>query len=116
MHLFVASVGVHGDPIAPVVLALALILVAAKIGGDLATRIGQPSVLGELAFGVLIGNLSLVGFDGLEPIKHDGTISMLAGLGVLILLFEVGLESTISQMMRVGLSAFMVAALGGFCW
>lgn len=112
MHLFVASVGVHGDPIAPVVLALALILVAAKIGGDLATRIGQPSVLGELAFGVLIGNLSLVGFDGLEPIKHDGTISMLAGLGVLILLFEVGLESTISQMMRVGLSAFMVASLG----
>ena len=112
MHLFVASVGVHGDPIAPVVLALALILVAAKIGGDLATRIGQPSVLGELAFGVLIGNLSLLGFDGLEPIKHDGTISMLAGLGVLILLFEVGLESTISQMMRVGLSAFMVASLG----
>ncbi len=112
MHLFVASVGVHGDPIAPVVLALALILVAAKIGGDLASRIGQPSVLGELAFGVLIGNLSLVGFDGLEPIKHDGTISMLAGLGVLILLFEVGLESTISQMMRVGLSAFMVASLG----
>jgi len=112
VHLFVASAGVHGDPIAPVVLALALILVAAKIGGDLATRIGQPSVLGELAFGVLIGNLNLVGFDGLEPIKHDGTISMLASLGVLILLFEVGLESTISQMMKVGLSAFMVATLG----
>ena len=112
MHLFVASAGVHGDPIAPVVLALALILIAAKIGGDLAARIGQPSVLGELAFGVLIGNLNLVGFDGLEPIKHDGTISMLASLGVLILLFEVGLESTISQMMKVGLSAFMVATLG----
>ena len=112
MHLFVASAGVHGDPIAPIVLALALILVAAKIGGDLAARIGQPSVLGELAFGVLIGNLNLVGFDGLEPIKHDGTISMLASLGVLILLFEVGLESTISQMMKVGLSAFMVATLG----
>ena len=112
MHLFVASAGVHGDPIAPVVLALALILVAAKIGGDLARRIGQPAVLGELAFGVLIGNLTLVGFDGLEPIKHDGTISMLASLGVLILLFEVGLESTISQMMKVGLSAFMVATLG----
>jgi Kef-type K+ transport system membrane component KefB len=112
VHFFVASAGVHGDPIAPVVLALALILVAAKIGGDLASRIGQPSVLGELAFGVLIGNLNLVGFEGLEPIKHDATINMLASLGVLILLFEVGLESTISQMMKVGLSAFMVAILG----
>jgi Kef-type K+ transport system membrane component KefB len=112
VHFFVASAGVHGDPIAPVVLALALILIAAKIGGDLATRIGQPAVLGELAFGVLIGNLNLVGFGGLEPIKHDGTISMLASLGVLILLFEVGLESTISQMLKVGLSAFLVATLG----
>ena len=112
LNFFVASAGAHVDPVAPVVLALALILVAAKIGGDLAARIGQPSVLGELAFGVLIGNLNLVGFDGLEPIKHDGTISMLASLGVLILLFEVGLESTISQMMKVGLSAFMVATLG----
>ncbi len=112
MHFFIASAGVHGDPIAPVVLALALILVAAKIGGDLARRIGQPAVLGELAFGVLIGNLSLAGFDGLEPIKQDGTISMLASLGVLILLFEVGLESTISQMLKVGLSAFIVATLG----
>ncbi len=112
MHFFIAAGGVHGDPIAPVVLALALILVAAKIGGALVARIGQPSVLGELAFGVILGNLSLVGFHGFEAIKHDGTISMLASLGVLILLFEVGLESTISQMMKVGLSAFMVATLG----
>lgn len=38
----------HGDPVASVVLALAVILVAAKLGGDLASRIGQPAVLGEL--------------------------------------------------------------------
>jgi Kef-type K+ transport system membrane component KefB len=112
LQFFVAAAGTHGDPVAPVVLALALILVVAKIGGDLATRIGQPSVLGELAFGVILGNLTLLGYDGLEPIKHDGTIEMLASVGVLILLFEVGLESTISQMMQVGLSAFLVATLG----
>jgi Kef-type K+ transport system membrane component KefB len=112
LNLFVASAGAHGDPVAPVVLMLALILVAAKLGGDLATRIGQPSVLGELAFGVLLGNLTLVGFDGLELIKHDGTIDMLARLGVLILLFEVGLESTVRQMLQVGLSSFVVATLG----
>jgi len=98
--------------VAPVVLALALILLAAKLGGELATRIGQPSVLGELVFGVLLGNLALVGFDGFEAIKTDGTIDMLSRLGVLILLFEVGLESTIAQMMRVGLSSFAVATLG----
>jgi len=102
----------HGDPVAPVVLALALILLAAKAGGEIAIRFRQPSVLGELVFGVILGNLSLVGFGGLECIKHDGTIDMLARLGVLILLFEVGLESTIAQMMRVGLSSFVVATLG----
>ena len=59
MHALIASAGLHGDPVAPVVLALALILVAAKVGGHFATRIGQPSVLGELAVGVLIGNEAL---------------------------------------------------------
>jgi len=102
----------HGDPVAPVVLALALILVAAKLGGDLAMRLGQPSVLGELLFGVVLGNLTLVGFDGFEAIKNDGAIEMLAGIGVLVLLFEVGLESTIAQMMKVGVSSLVVAILG----
>jgi Kef-type K+ transport system membrane component KefB len=102
----------HGDPVAPVVLALALILVAAKIGGDLAARIGQPSVLGELLVGVALGNLGLLGFSGFEAIRHDATIDMLARLGVLVLLFEVGLESTIGQMMKVGVSSFVVATLG----
>jgi len=95
-----------------VVLALALILLAAKLGGELAIRLRQPSVLGELVFGVLLGNLTLVGFDGFEAIKHDDTINMLAGLGVLILLFEVGLESTVAQMLRVGVSSLVVATLG----
>lgn len=108
----VAAAVSHGDPVAGVVLALALILVAAKLGGDLAARIGQPSVLGELLVGVLLGNLGLVGFGGFEAIKHDATIDMLARLGVLVLLFEVGLESTIGQMMKVGLSSFVVATLG----
>ncbi len=112
MQGLIAAAGAHGDPVAPVILALALILVAAKLGGDLATRFGQPSVLGELVFGVLLGNLTLAGFDGLEAIKNDGAIDMLARLGVLILLFEVGLESTVLEMRKVGLSAFVVATLG----
>jgi Kef-type K+ transport system membrane component KefB len=107
-----ATGGQHTDPIAPVVLALAVILATAKLGGELATRLGQPSVLGELLGGVLIGNLNLLGFHAVEPLKHDAAIDMLAGLGVIILLFEVGLESTVSQMLKVGLSSLAVATVG----
>jgi Kef-type K+ transport system membrane component KefB len=102
----------HHDPVASVVLYLAVILAAAKLGGDLAARIGQPAVLGELLFGVLLGNLSLLGTGLVEPIKVDATIDMLARLGVILLLFEVGLESTVGQMLKVGASALLVAVLG----
>ena len=60
----------------------------------------------------LLGNLPLLGVSILEPLEHDATIDMLARLGVIILLFEVGLESTVAQMMRVGLSSFAVATIG----
>ncbi|MBI1951121.1 MAG: cation:proton antiporter [Acidobacteria bacterium] len=110
-----SEAGAHFDPISPVVAALALILVAAKLGGDLASRVGQPAVLGELFAGVVLGNLDLFGFDRLSFISHDIMLDMLARLGVLLLLFEVGLESTVSQMMRVGLSSLLVATLGVVC-
>ncbi len=102
----------HGDPAAPVVLALAIILVAAKFGGDLAVRVGQPAVLGELLMGVVLGNVSLLGLHVFEPISTDTFIDMFARLGVIILLFEVGLESTVAQMLKVGVSALFVALLG----
>ena len=102
----------HGDPIASLILSLAFILVAAKVGGHYATVIGQPPVLGELLAGVLIGNLTLVGVPGLESLKTDTAVDMLARLGVILLLFQVGLESTIGQMLKVGLSSFLVASLG----
>jgi Kef-type K+ transport system membrane component KefB len=104
--------GGHTDPVTPVVLALAVILIAAKLGGDIATRLGQPAVLGELVFGVLLGNLPLAGVTAFEAIKHSSSVDMLSRLGVIILLFEVGLESTVAQMMKVGLSSFVVATVG----
>jgi Kef-type K+ transport system membrane component KefB len=107
-----AAEGGHHDPVGSVVLLLAIILLGAKLGGDLATRIGQPSVLGELVVGLVIGNLGLLGFHGLDTIRNDASIDMLARLGVLILLFEVGLESTVSQMMKVGATSLLVAVLG----
>lgn len=93
-------------------LALTVILVAAKVGADLAQRLGQPAVLGELVGGVLVGNVDLLGFDGLSFIGTDPIVDALANLGVIVLLFEVGLESTVAQMARVGASAALVAVLG----
>jgi Kef-type K+ transport system membrane component KefB len=102
----------HADPIAAVALYLVVILVVAKLGGDLASRVGQPAVLGELLGGILLGNLGLAGVHVFEPIATDASIDMLARLGVLILLFEVGLESTVGQMLKVGMSSFIVAIVG----
>ncbi|HMJ13961.1 MAG TPA: cation:proton antiporter [Polyangiaceae bacterium] len=107
-----AADGAHVDPVSRVVLMLAVLLLAAKVGGELATRLGQPAVLGELLAGVLLGNLDLMGFASVEAIATDPMIDMLARLGVIVLLFEVGLESTVNQMMKVGLSAFLVAVIG----
>ena len=100
------------DPIAPLILSVAMILVAAKLGGHLAARFGQPPVLGELTAGLLIGNLGLVGMPAFEYLRADTGIDMLSRLGVILLLFQVGLESTVAQMMRVGVSSFVVATLG----
>jgi Kef-type K+ transport system membrane component KefB len=72
----------------------------------------QPAVLGELLCGIAMGNLGLLGYHGLEPLKHDVFLEILSSLGVIVLLFEVGLESTVSQMMRTGPSALLVACLG----
>ncbi len=107
-----ASGSAHADPVASVVLYLAVILLAAKLGGDIAVRIGQPAVLGELLAGVVLGNVGAFGISALEPIKTDASIDMLSRLGVLLLLFEVGLESTVAQMMKVGITSFIVAMLG----
>lgn len=92
-------------------LWIAVILIMGKIG-SLVEKIGQPSVLGELVMGVIMGNLFLLGIDVFEPIKHNGIITFLAELGVVILLFQIGLESNIKEMKKVGLSAFLVAIVG----
>jgi len=103
---------VNHDVIAPVLLVLAVVLLAAKLGGDLAVRAGQPAVLGELIAGIAIGNIPAAVIPWLAGLRGDPTLDILSRLGVVILLFEVGLESTVSQMMKVGLSSLVVATLG----
>ena len=53
----------HGGPVLNVLLQLIVILLAAKLGGDLFERVKQPAVLGELVIGMILGNLHLVGLD-----------------------------------------------------
>jgi Kef-type K+ transport system membrane component KefB len=100
------------DPIPTLLISLAIIIVAGKIGGHMAALVGQAPVLGELLAGVLVGNLSLMGISGLEFVGTNEAIDMLAQLGVIMLLFQVGLEATIAQMLKVGLSSLLVATLG----
>lgn len=92
-------------------LMIAVLLLAAKFS-SLIERFGQPAVLGELVVGVILGNLGLLGLHFFEPAKTDPIINFLAQLGVVILLFQIGLESKIEEMRQVGLRAGLVAIVG----
>ncbi len=107
-----ASGGGEAAGFGRVMLGLAVILAGAKLAGDLAARLGQPAVLGELGVGVLLGSLPMFGIDQFSYISRDPVIGALAQLGIVILLFESGLESTIAQMARVGTTSFWVATVG----
>ena len=100
------------DSGAHLVLALALILTAAKLGGHLSQRLGQPAVLGELLGGVLLGNLDLAGLGWFRALPNDAALAGLAELGAVVLLFEVGLESSVADMKKVGWRSLIVAVLG----
>jgi len=101
----------HGlDP--AVLIGVAIMLVLAKVGGEIFERLGQSAVLGELCAGIVLGNLVIFGFNLVEPLKTNETIAALAELGVIILLFEVGLESDLKEMVEVGWSSLLVAVLG----
>ena len=93
--------------------ALVVILLGAKLGGELFVRIGQPAVLGELVTGVLIGNLDyLTGLGAFSGMGADPSVHLFAEVGVIILLFAVGLETRLEDMMKVGASSAVVATLG----
>jgi Kef-type K+ transport system membrane component KefB len=108
---FAAGEGITDSAAATVFLWVVIILLIAKLS-CLVERIGQPPVLGELLAGVVLGNLALLGIDAFEPIKDDASIAFLARLGVVVLLFQVGLDSKLDEMRRVGGRAFLVASVG----
>jgi Kef-type K+ transport system membrane component KefB len=106
---------VNGHPaFGPLLAGIAILVVAAKAGGLLAERMRQPAVLGELVVGIGLGNLffPVLGAARLEFIRSDPTLLFLAELGVLILLFGVGLEADLRALARVGPSSLLVAVIG----
>ena len=87
-------------------IGLAIVWLAAKVAGEAMERIGQTAVLGELLAGVIIGP-GVLGLVHESPILHS-----LAELGIVILLFEVGLESDLSGLVKAGIQATLVALVG----
>jgi Kef-type K+ transport system membrane component KefB len=92
-------------------LWLAVIIFLARLS-SFVERFGVPGVLGELVMGVILGNLALFGIGFFGPIAGDPTILVFAELGVVILLFQIGLETTVADLAKVGVRAAAVAIVG----
>jgi Kef-type K+ transport system membrane component KefB len=131
----------HGDPIAPVILGVTSILAFAVIGRVAARKLGQPTVLGELIMGILLGNVAwYLGFDLITVLREgprvfDVVNLTLAGApidlvansafgadkapeiafsryGVIFMLFMVGLQTNLHEMRVVGADSLRVAIIG----
>lgn len=104
--------------VGPILLDIAIIVLAAKLAGELFERVRQPAVIGELLVGALLSASLLGPRLGLPDLTGHGAgtevaiVETLAGLGAIILLFEVGLESDVKQLGRVGASSLLVAVIG----
>ncbi len=93
--------------LATVFLMLAALVAAAKAGGAVAVRFGQPAVLGELVAGIAVGPTLLGIVDPANPFVH-----LIAEFGVVILLFQIGLHTDLRSLFKVGAAASAVAAAG----
>jgi Kef-type K+ transport system membrane component KefB len=87
-------------------------MIVAKLGAELFERLRQPAVLGELVAGMSMSALGLAGVAFIAGLRDQPGLHAAAEVGVILLLFEVGLESHLSELLEVGLSALIVALLG----
>ena len=96
---------------AAILLSLFVIFVAAQIGAEIAQRLKLPGVVGEIAAGCVIGP-SALGWITAEQIVPGTPLEVLAEIGVVVLLFSVGIETRLADLKKVGRSAFLVGVLG----
>lgn len=102
------------SPFLQLVLAMSIIILAAKVGGYLSYRLGQPSVLGELLIGVLLGPslLDILHLPYLTDSHLSEVIHQLAEIGVLLLMFIAGLDLHLTELYRSGKVALFAGVLG----
>ncbi len=96
---------------AVILFSLFVIFVAAQVGGEIAQRLKLPGVVGEIAAGCVIGP-SVLGWVRPEQIANGTPLDVLSEVGVVLLLFAVGLETRLDDLKKVGRSAFQVGVLG----
>ena len=96
---------------ADILLTLFIVFVAAQIGGEIAQRLKLPGVVGEIAAGCVVGP-SVLGWITPEQIATGTPLDVLAEIGVVLLLFAVGLETRLEDLKKVGKVAFLVGVLG----
>ncbi|MBT2142410.1 MULTISPECIES: cation:proton antiporter [unclassified Rhodanobacter] len=94
-----------------ILFTLFVVFVAAQIGGEIAQRLKLPGVVGEIAAGCAIGP-SLLGWITPEQIATGTPLDVLAEIGVILLLFAVGLETRLEDLKKVGKVAFVVGVVG----
>lgn len=99
-------------PVEQFFIALTLILIFSKIFGELAERLKQPSVLGELVAGIILGGSVLAIVPSVAGVAGYDILHLLAEVGVAILLFEIGLETDLRDLLRVGTTSALVAIVG----
>jgi len=104
--LLAAATG-GADPVIALLVALVAIFVATKILGEIAQRLGQPAVLGELLAGILLGG-SVLGIVN----ANDPVIRVMSEIGVIVLLFETGLHTELRSLLSVGSAAITVGLAG----
>jgi Kef-type K+ transport system membrane component KefB len=94
-----------------ILFALFIVFVAAQVGGEFAQRLKLPGVVGEIVAGCLIGP-SALGWISVEQIAPGTALDVLAEIGVVLLLFSVGLETRLEDLKKVGAIAFLVGVIG----
>ncbi|MBL6979972.1 MAG: cation:proton antiporter [Anaerolineales bacterium] len=101
-------------PFLQFLIILAVIITAAKLGGYFSVRLGQPAVAGEVLAGLILGPtvLNFLHWDIFTDVHLEETITFLAELGVLLLLFIAGLELHISDLQKSGRAAVFAGVLG----
>jgi Kef-type K+ transport system membrane component KefB len=102
------------NPVVALLLALGIIILAARLAGTLARMVGQPRVLGELLVGVLLGPtlLNMAEWGIFHGVHIEDPIKELAEIGVVLLMFLVGLEVDLDELRKVGKVA-VFAGIGG---